>query len=142
MRKSNRMAAVLAGLSTALIMAFTPAAAEVSGLNLLGTKADFPRVWRAYPDMDARFERPGTPQTIERVRSLAIGDSKQQLVRAVGQPVSAYEDGSWNFNVALPLPQGNRLICQYRVFFDAEERVSGSIWRRPQCADLVVGNIR
>jgi len=139
MKLSNRVTAILAGLSAALFLSLSSAKADVTELNLVGPERIFPRVWRAYPNMDASFERIGTPRSIAQVRRVEIGYSKQQLVRAVGQPVSAYEDGSWNFNVALPLPQNNRLICQYRVYFDGQSQVVGSIWRRPQCAALVVG---
>ena len=139
MKLSNRAKAMLAGLVAALTLSVGPVLAEVTALNLLASGKDFPRVWREYPDMDARFERPGIARTPQQVQKVAIGSSKQQLVRAVGQPVSTYPDGSWNFNIALPLPQRNRLICQYRVFFDAQERVTGTIWRRPQCVQLVTG---
>lgn len=142
MKKSNRITALLAAFAAALTMSFGPAIADVTDVNLVAPNENFPRVWRAYPEMDARFERVGTPRSVAQVRRLAVGDSKQQLVNAVGQPASAYGDGSWNFNVALPLPERNRLICQYRVFFDAQDRVSGSIWRRPQCAGIVLGSIR
>lgn len=113
--------------------------AEVTELNVLGPEKGFPRVSRAYPEMDAEFVRRGTPRTVEQVRRIAIGSSKIQLVRAIGQPVSAYKDGSWNFNVSFRLPQGNRLICQYRVYFDQAEHVAGTVWRRSQCANIAIG---
>ncbi len=129
------IAAALLGLATVF-----PAQADVTELNVLGTDREFPRVWQAYPDMDEPFVREGLPRTVAQVRQVAIGSTKQQLVRAVGQPVSAYSDGSWNFNVSFRLPQGNRLICQYRVFFDAADKVVGTLWRRPQCMNIVTGN--
>lgn len=130
---------ILLSATAALVLSLGAASADVDKLNMLGSDRSFPRVWRAYPDMDASFERPGIKRSLGLVRSIAIGDSQQKLVRAIGQPVSAYEDGSWNFNIALPWPQRHRLVCQYRVYFDADKRVKGSIWRRPQCVNLVTG---
>lgn len=116
-----------------------PAHADVAGLNVVAPEEGFPSTWRSYPSMDAEFSRTGTPRSVAQVRRVEIGSTKEQLVSAVGQPVSAYRDGSWNFNVALPLPRTNRLICQYRVYFDDDGRVTGTAWRRPQCADIITG---
>ncbi len=139
MKRVKTPFAMLTGLAMALVLGLGPAAADVTTLNGVGPDRDFPRAWRAYSQMDKRFARVGTPRSVATVRKIAIGSSKQQLVRAVGQPVSAYKDGSWNFNVALPLPQRNKLICQYRVYFDDQDRVAGTLWRRPQCANIVTG---
>ncbi len=136
----KRATAIVLGSVLTIAMSINPATADVTELNVLAPEKSFPRVWRDYPAMNAEFERPGTLRSAAQVRSVAIGNSKQQLVRAVGQPVSAYPDGSWNFNIALLLPQRNRLICQYRVYFDDEERVVGTIWRRPQCVELVIAS--
>jgi outer membrane protein assembly factor BamE (lipoprotein component of BamABCDE complex) len=134
--------ALMAGVALALSLSFGSASAGVTSLNEIGPKKDFPRVSRAYQDMDARFARVGTPRSVAQVRQIALGSTKKQLVGVVGQPVSAYNDGSWNFNVALPLPQRNKLICQYRVYFDDADRVAGTVWRRPQCANIVTGKGR
>ncbi len=121
------------------LIACASAMADVTELNVLGPEKGFRRVSRAYPDMDAEFVRRGTPKTVAQVRRIDIGSSKTQVVRAIGQPVSAYKDGSWNFNVSFRLPQGNRLICQYRVYFDQTDHVAGTVWRRPQCANIATG---
>jgi hypothetical protein len=135
----KRLTCILLSVAAAMTLSLGAASADVDKLNVLGSDRAFPRVWRAYPDMDASFERPGIDRSLSKVRSIAIGDSQEKLVRAIGQPVSAYEDGSWNFNIALPWPQRHRLVCQYRVYFDADKRVKGTIWRRPQCVNLVTG---
>lgn len=136
---SFKRAAVLSfGLITTVFLSLLPAHAEVSALNVLASDTEFPKVRRTYASMDVRPVRLGTHLSIAQVRRVALGDSQGQLVRAIGKPVSAYKDGSWNFNLALPLSQRNRLICQYRVFFDSEKRVTGTIWRRPQCAEMVI----
>lgn len=131
---------VLAGLVLALATPLAPAFADVpTALNLVDSARDFPERGRAYPDMDERYVRAGNERPLTQVRSVAKGQDKRALVGALGQPVSAYGDGSWNFNVSLRLEDENRLICQYRVWFDENERVVGSVWRRPQCAALVIG---
>ncbi len=130
---------VVAALALGLMGPGAMAQAEVTGLNVVAPAESFPRVWRDYPDMDSNYARAGTQRSPAQMRGVALGQSKQQLVGHAGQPVSANQDGSWNFNISLPLPQRNRLICQYRVYFDQDGRVTGTAWRRPQCADIVRG---
>lgn len=139
MTRFRNSMALLTSLAFAAMLSVTPATAETTTLNAVGPNKNFPRAYRAYPTMDVTFSRVGTPRSVAQVRQIEIGSSKRQLVNAIGQPVSAYTDGSWNFNVALPLPQRNKLICQYRVYFDDADRVAGTLWRRPQCADIVTG---
>lgn len=117
-------------------------AKDVTELNMLGPDREFPRVSRSFPSMDATFSRPGFKRSVAQVAQVRIGSNKQQVVNAIGQPVSAYRDGSWNFNIAFRLPQGNRLVCQYRVYFDTAENVEGTLWRRPQCSNIATGNVR
>lgn len=133
---SGRNALIAMVLSALLPMGGT-AMADIDVLNLLDPKREFSRVGRAYGDMDARYVRVGTPRSLAQVRSIAIGESKQDLQGAIGRPAFAHSDGSWEFHLALPLTQRDSLICQYRVYFDAGERVKGTVWRRPQCADLI-----
>jgi hypothetical protein len=133
------LATLLLGFALSVPLVDGRAHADVAGLNVVAPAKDFPNAWRSYPSMDAKFSRTGVPRSIAQVQRIAVGSTKNQLVNAVGQPVSAYQDGSWNFNVALTLPKLNRLICQYRVYFDDQGRVSGTAWRRPQCADIIIG---
>jgi len=130
----HSVAAALAGVIISLAGA---AFADVVGLNNVDPDGKFSRVWRIYPDMDATYARDGTPRKIQQIRSIKIGASKQQLVKLAGQPVSASQDGAWNFNLRLKLEQKNQLVCQFKVYFDENQHVSGTLWRRPQCADIV-----
>lgn len=125
-------------LLTALSLWIGPLHAEVDGLNVVAPKREFPRVSRSYESMDKVFSRTGRERSVAQVRQVEIGTDKEGLVRAVGRPVSSYDDGSWNFNISLDFPQTNRLICQYRVWFDENDRVSGTAWRRPQCANIIL----
>jgi len=126
------------GLFLAFACAAMPSLAEVTELNVVAPQENWPRVSRSYPSMDEVFSRTGVPRSVTQVRRVQIGATKSQLVNVVGRPVAQSRDGSWYFSLGLPLPQGNRLICQYRVFFDADEFVSGTAWRRPQCADIII----
>ena len=67
----------------------------------------------------------------------SIDESDLQAV--LGHPAIRNGDGSLEFHLSLPLTARDRLICQYRVFFDGSGNVERGVWRRPQCADLVLG---
>lgn len=109
---------------------------EVRTLDLVDPRLEFTKVQRDYTDMDERYSRAGMERTLTGVRSVAIGDSKQELQQAIGEPVVTGSDGAWEFHLALPLTERDHLVCQYLVFFDTDEQVKGTAWRRPQCADL------
>lgn len=108
-------------------------------LNQVNPSVGFSSVSKAYPDMDARYVRVGTEREIADVRRVAVGQSQPDLQAVLGRPALSHGDGSMEFHISLPLTQRDRLICQYRVFFDGENKVNRGVWRRPQCADLVLG---
>lgn len=116
-----------------------PAAAD---LNIVDPGRGFPDVSRTYASLDAEFARDDRFRSVERVRQVAIGSTRDEVQRAIGQPVSGFSDGSWNYNIALDYPQSHTLVCQYRVFFDADGRVEETVWRRPQCADVIINGAR
>ena len=132
-------ALVFAVLSLTLSPVAPAMAADDGGLNIVAPDRGFQRVWRAYPDMDARFARTGSLRSLDQVRRVAIGQGKQQLQSAIGRPVVGYPDGSWEYSLSLPLRGKDRLVCQYRVYFDDADLVRATVWRRPQCAGLVTG---
>ena len=136
MSLKHRVAAVALGLAVSLsgLAAPGPAAAD---LNLVDPDRGFGRVARSYPGLDETYARVGTVRSTAAIRRVRLGSSQQDVVRAIGRPRSAYRDGSWNYHISLDYPQRNRLICQYRVYFDAEDRVRETVWRRPQCAAVV-----
>lgn len=106
-------------------------------LDQVNPGAGFSQVSKAYPDMDARYVRVGAPRTISEVRRISVGQSRSDLQAVLGRPAVQNGDGSYEFHLSLPLTGRDRLICQYRVFFDGEGKVSRAVWRRQQCADLV-----
>lgn len=137
----GRTLAVLAVLF-ALPAGLAQAQAQDNPLNDVNPRAGFSSVERAYPDMDARYARTGTPRNLAAVRSIAVGQSLSDVEALLGQPVSRRGDGSREFHIALPLSQRDQLICQYRIFFDDDGEVESAVWRRPQCADLVLGRMQ
>lgn len=137
MKQFHYLMALFVVAAMALGTVASPARAEITELNVLASEREFPRVRRSYESMDARYSRTGIQRTVAEIRQLTLGSSKEDLVRAVGEPVFEHRDGSWNFNIALPLTQDHRLICQYRVYFDDAARIAGTAWRRPQCVDII-----
>lgn len=110
------------------------AAAE---LDVVDPGRGFPSVSRSYASLDADYARRGAVRSDARIRGVRLGSSRAQVVRSIGRPASAYRDGSWNYAVSLDYPQRNRLVCQYRIYFDATDRVVETVWRRPQCAAAI-----
>lgn len=135
----RKITPLLVSITLSLLPVNWALADAVTELNVLASDAAFPRVSRAFTDMDAQFVRRNFLRTVAQVNQVQVGTAKTDLIRMVGQPVSAYSDGSWNFDLSFRLPQNNRIICQYRVFFDDQDRVAGTIWRRPQCTDIMHG---
>jgi len=138
----RKMVKLLAIAALVVVPAAQALAKDVTELNQLGPDRDFPRVSRSFPSMDATFSRPGLKRSVSQVAQVQIGSNKRQVVDAIGKPVSAYRDGSWNYNIAFRLPQRNRLVCQYRVYFDTDENVAGTLWRRPQCSNIATGKVK
>lgn len=129
-------------LTIALLVLLPPGAVgaqERDQLNQVNPQVEFVSVSRAYSDMNVRYARVGTRRQIAQVRRIAVGQSKGELQTVLGRPATSYDDGSLEFNLSLPLTHRDRLICQYRVFFDDAGKVESAVWRRPQCAELVLG---
>lgn len=129
----------LLALAVLAMSAFPQASAQEQDLlNGVDPGAGFTSVSRAYSSMDAEYERTGTELEIDQVRTIEIGQLRDDLQLVYGSPAHNNLDGSAEFHLSLPLTEKDRLICQYRVFFDGEKKVERAVWRRPQCADLVV----
>ncbi|GHH04816.1 hypothetical protein [Pseudodonghicola xiamenensis] len=129
-------------LATALLVLLpfgASAAQDDDPLNQVNSRVKFSSVSRAYASMDATYARIGTRREIAQVRRVALGQSEADLQAVLGRPAIGYDDGSFEFHLSLPLTRSDRLICQYRVFLDGEGKVERGVWRRPQCANLVVG---
>ncbi len=114
----------------------------VDRLNMVDPHRHFPHAYRDYPSMDERFARNGTWHSVRDAQRLALGQNKAAVVRAIGHPKWKTKDGNWTYDLHLPLDRNNRLVCQFRVYFDENERVQGTLWRRPQCAELATGQLK
>lgn len=73
-----------------------------------------------------------TPQAISKV---IPGSSKDDVRGLLGAPANESSPQWWLYNINLPLDaKGDNLVCQFGVAFDSANQVSGTQWRRPQCA--------
>lgn len=127
-------------LATALLFLLSagPATAQAANpAHRVDPNAGFTSVSRDYPDLNAPYSRDGLARRIAGIRSVEPGMSRPELERALGRPAVAHGDGSLEFHLSLSLTGRDRLICQYRVFFDDQGKVDHAAWRRPQCAALV-----
>lgn len=130
----------LKALALAILLPFQAAMAQPADpLNEVNPQVGFTSVSRSYSSMDARYSRIGTPREIAQVRRVALGQSRDQLQAVLGRAAVEYGDGSQEFYLSLPLTRHDRLICQYRAFFDRDGKLDHGVWRRPQCAELVAG---
>lgn len=111
--------------------------AEEGALGRVDPALHFSEVSRDYPDMGERYSRASTVSGLAAVRDVEIGQNRQEVRVALGEPALINSDGSWEYHIALPLTGRDTLICQYLVSFDAGDRVRDTAWRRPQCTDLI-----
>lgn len=130
----------------ALLYAFwgvagTAAAENYSGLNVIAPSASFDDVSRTYSSMNATYVRYGKNMTVDQVRKVSLGQYKSDVTGVLGKPISANNDGSWYYEINLPYRTKNKFVCQYRVYFDDTDKVTATVWRRHQCADLVTGKL-
>ncbi len=104
-------------------------------------KLSYPDVQMELPDYDEPFQRDGIMSQPQRFRQIVPGLPAADVVRLIGRPLeSGPADGAWNYNFTFRLPRSqNYMVCQYKVVFDAEQRVEEAAWRRHQCLDIVNG---
>ena len=133
----------IAGAAAAVFLLGGSVLAETyHGLNNVAPKAGFSDVDRAYPDMNEKYVRYGKSMNLAKIRRVKLSQSRDDVTRILGKPVTAANDGSLYFVINLPYLKSSQFVCQYRVFFDSDEVVSATVWRRPQCANLVTGKLK
>lgn len=132
---------LVAAALVALLPIGIAGAQESNQLNQVNSRVEFSSVSRTYSSMDPRYARNGTRRSLAQVRSITVGQSQDSLQAALGRPALRNGDGSLEFHLSLPLTGRDRLVCQYRVFFDGQGQVERAVWRRWQCADLVLGKL-
>lgn len=104
-----------------------------------------------YPDVEVRpeqmnppFIRQGFVIEPERVRTIKPGVSEAEVRAALGDPLrgDGMPKGEWDYEVKFKMPQSqNFLICQYKVLFNADRLVRGTVWRRQQCKQYFEGEL-
>lgn len=139
MRVVSRVTTVAATIFLIVGGAF---AGGYQGLNNVAPNEGFSDVSRAYPNMNEHYVRYGKSLNLSHIRSVRLGQTQDSVSRVLGQPVAEAGDGSWYFVLNLPYLKRSQFVCQYRVFFDSDKTVSATVWRRPQCADIVTGKLR
>ncbi|MET3600836.1 outer membrane protein assembly factor BamE [Martelella mangrovi] len=116
--------------------------AFAGGLNEQKANMRFESVTPALTELDANFVRDGKPVTVELVRQVEIGAAQEQVASLLGQPVQAAKRGNtsvWDYNLKFTTARDGEIVCQYKVLFDKTQKVDETVWRRPQCRDLMTG---
>lgn len=132
MSAKSLLSLVFAG---ALVTACATVAPSAGGLHDVEPQHSWSNVDRAYSDMDARYVRNGVSRTLDRVRQLAVGQSRAAVDAILGKPEAL--DGDLVFyTVNLPHSGRDEMVCQYVARFADGALVDGG-WRRAQCAGLV-----
>jgi len=127
-------------LALLVLLPFGVSAAENDDLlHRVDAEVGFSNVEREYEDMDEIYAREGVERDLVQVRRVAEGQSRSELEALLGAFEIEHDDGSLEYYLSLPLSQSTQLTCQYRVFFDSQDKVESAVWRRPQCAHLAVG---
>ncbi|MCP1327988.1 OmpA family protein [Halomonas sp. 707D4] len=102
---------------------------------------EFSDVSEDFSALDGAFIRLGVTVPVAELARVEEGIgrlSKPDVVALIGPPNEAgstYQDDHWLYNIDLALTDDDVLVCQYRVSF-AQERLTGTQWRRPQCEAL------
>lgn len=125
--------AALAGILSA-------GAASAGMLNVHNPSMPFDSVSPALRELDAYFVRPGKPVTVDRVREIQLGASQNDVASLLGPPVRTTKNGrAWDYNLKFVTAEEGEIVCQYKVLFGNGNAVEETVWRRPQCRELVAG---
>lgn len=82
----------------------------------------------------------GRRRKLRNFAALRLVSPEAEVEDELGAPAIRSGDDSAEFHLSLRLTSHDRLICQYLVFYDDGGAVERTVWRRPQCADLVLGH--
>lgn len=88
--------------------------------------------------LDEPFLRRGAAVPVERVNRIQPNVTARQVIALLGNPVSTSDGANgieWEYHLSLPLDvKGtDRIVCQYKVLFNAQGLVTDTAWRRKQC---------
>lgn len=98
--------------------------------------SDFSDVEVRMTDLDDGFLRKGRFTSPANISRVTPGTSSATVLELLGSPDEGMGERWWFYNVNLPLDGiKDYLVCQFKVTFNAQQQVSSSEWRRPQCRD-------
>lgn len=104
---------------------------------------DFPNAGIAARNMHAPFVRDGVVRDPALFATIRPGLTREQIRSMLGEPLRKRGRGgkAWEYNFQFRLPRSqNFLVCQYKLLFDKQQLVSGAVWRRRQCEQIVTGD--
>lgn len=140
MRKTTLIvtAAVLAAGFTSVVHAAALPAQHENPVDEISNPnhADFSDEEIHPENLDHPFVRTGPITDPKQLSAITAGTEQAQVLTLLGEPVNK-KGRAWDYNFTFTLPQsGNFIVCQYKVQFDRDERVSKTVWRRQQCQEL------
>jgi len=92
-----------------------------------------------FPDKSRATLKDGTFVSIENLRNVGIGLTKDQMYALLGPP--HFHEGvfgikTWNY--VFNFRQGDAVVtCQYQVQYDDQKLVRGTYWNKSGCADFL-----
>ena len=132
---------MLKTISIAVLTAVLSTASASAGmLNAHNPNMRFESVAKPLTQLNENFVRYGKPVTVSLVRQIELGTSQNDVASLLGPPVRTTKGGSaWEYNLEFVTAEDGEMICQYKVLFGKKSGVEETVWRRPQCRALVVG---
>jgi len=92
----------------------------------------------SFPDPDRAWTKEGSFPNLDNVRTVAPGQTKQQVYQLIGPPhfnEPVFHVREWNY--LFHVRSGEQtMTCQYQIRFDSHSRVTGTRWRDQACAAL------
>lgn len=93
-----------------------------------------------FPDPASSYRTEGLFPNVANLRNMGTGLTKPQVLDLLGAP--HFSEGlfgvrEWNYIFNLRDASGNVTQCQYKVLYDDQMKVRGTLWNKPGCADLL-----
>jgi outer membrane protein assembly factor BamE (lipoprotein component of BamABCDE complex) len=92
-----------------------------------------------FPDLNSAYLKEGTFVSIENLRNVGPGLTKNQMYELLGPP--HFHEGVFNvrvWNYIFNFKQGGSVVtCQYQVQYTENKTVDSTYWDRPECADFL-----
>lgn len=106
------------------------------------TTSDHEEAPLVFPDPNRAWLSGGSLVTVDSLRQVHSGASRDQLYKLLGPPhfnEGIFNSGQWNYIFRLRADEAadDYLNCQYQVHFDDDRLVKSTHWRTSQCAMLV-----